>query len=1052
MSINNLDYTSYNYLTNLATVNANEVNTDVLTKSDPDISDLQFDMLEGIHTNETIQEQIDGIINGLETVGYWGAFWSTATQTNLVVNTINYVTVNNSDPNNNQVQIGTAPSHIKVLNAGVYNIQFSLQYDKTDGGKDDLSLWLLKNGVNVADSNSEFSIHDNNGKLIAALNFAINLNANDYIQLAWSSADPDMRLLYQAAQTGPTRPATPSAIITVIQVTNVLAGPTGATGATGPTGATGGTGPTGPAGAFGGPTGPTGPTGPSGGPTGPTGPRGDTGPAGAAGDGPVAYAALALATTAQATAISAQITANGAVAVNAAQDITIAAQGVDINVLQNKCQGFQYVIGPPSYGVVPSYEYSVPIFIQRFISTTSPPAVALYQNSASSFNYGITSADLISTTDRFQSTSGQSTFSSVLANADLEVALESTLVGTVYNGRAQDTQKKIVFYDNNTGNNYDFQGIFTTPSNYNFSNSGPATAFNWYFGNGLGTARSLAKTLTLTAETSYTATSTFLKSAGFSQQIQLIRDTPNNKVRIDMIGDTASAVQYDGQIIQQEGNGVDDNTGTMTIQSGGLILNALNAGIQTSSTSSTTIGSGTTLTLNSGGETEVNCTSFDINASGAITLDTPSTLNTTSTGATTFGASAFTLNTTSSSSLALNTTAATFGITCNQPLVIQNTAVGEDITVSTGGQLNLTSTLSGATDAINITTNTTTGYDMVLNNTTQTNFNISCRDNLIISTPPTRSIEIDAGSGGMVLSTEGQMDLTATSNINLTSTTSDVYIQSTDATIETTTGVLSLLPYGGLNTTATTGDINFIATAGDMLFDAFGSSTFDGSVIIMTSGSTVNTTSNTDTNITSTTADINLTANNGVINMNTPLVYMGTALQVDGASTLNGLATLNGGFTSTASSNMNHNLLIQQNSYTQPMASTSQLGYTNTQTTFTDPMTNSLIARSNFTLPSKGVWLVICGYEWGTNSGNTVEAKELILSTTSGGATPAAYGLSYYEEINDPAGASGIRQIGTITGVVSVTTATTIYVNARSQISSGTNTELRTNVSWTRIA
>jgi hypothetical protein len=55
MSISNLDYTSYNYLSNLAVVNANEVNTDILTKSDPDIIDLQFDMLEGINTNETIQ-------------------------------------------------------------------------------------------------------------------------------------------------------------------------------------------------------------------------------------------------------------------------------------------------------------------------------------------------------------------------------------------------------------------------------------------------------------------------------------------------------------------------------------------------------------------------------------------------------------------------------------------------------------------------------------------------------------------------------------------------------------------------------------------------------------------------------------------------------------------------------------------------------------------------------------------------------------------------------------------------------------------------------------
>jgi len=983
MSVNNLEYTSYNYLTNLATVNANEVNTDVLTKSDPDISDLQFDMLEGIHTDETIQQQIDGIINGLETVGYWGSFWSNQDQANAGTTSVNYVTVNNSDPSNNQIQIGATSSQIKVLNEGVYNVQFSLQFDKSDGGKDEANVWLVKNGVNVPDSNSLFSLEGNNDKLIAALNLLINLNANDYIQLAWSSADIDMFLHHDPAGTSPTRPATPSAIITLVQVTNALAGPTGATGLTG---ATGSTGPTGPAGPAGGPTGATGPTGPSGGPTGPTGPRGDTGPAGAAGDGPVAYAALALATTAQATAISAQLTANGAVAVNAAQDITIAAQGVDINILQNKCQGFQYVISPPSYGVVPSYEYSVPIFVQRFISTTSPPAVALYQNSAASFTYGITAADLISTTDRFQSTSGQSTFSSVLANANLEVALESALIGTIYNGRTQDTQKKIVFYDNNTGNNYDFQGIFTTPGNYNFSNNSPAATYNWYFGNGLGTARSLTKTLTLGAETTYTPTSTFLKSTGFSQQIQLVRDTPNNKVRIDMIGDTASAVQYDGQIIQEQGNGVDDNTGIMTIQSGGLILNSLQAGILTSSTSSTTIGAGTTLTLNSVGETEVNCTSFDINASGAITLDTPSTLTTTSTGATTLGASAFTFNTTSSSSMALNTTAATFGITCNQPLVIQNTAIGEDITVSTGGQLRLTSTLTGvASDSIIVSTATSGGYDMLLNNTAGADFSIRSSDNLTISTPTTRTATISTYDGDLTMSA------TNNGSVNISANTGGINITGTNSTDIAVSG----------------GDIAITATGTSLGFITLNSSA----------------------------GELHLQTNS----TDRIVIGFGGSIAISGATTFSALST------------MNHDFRIQQNSYTQPMSSTSQLGYTNSQTTFTDPMNNTLTARSNFSLPSKGVWLIICGYEWGTNSGNTVEAKELILSTTSGGATPAAYGLSYYEEINDGAGAAGIRQIGTITGVVSVTAATTIYVNARSQISSGTNTELRTNVSWTRI-
>jgi hypothetical protein len=156
MSISNLDYTSYNYLTNLASVNANEVHTDVLTKSDPDISDLQFDMLEGIDTNQTIQQQINGIVAGLESVGYWGAFWSNIDQTNAGATSTNFMTVNNSDPSNNGVVIGATSSQIKVLNDGVYNIQFSAQFDKNDGGKDNVEVWFAKNGSNIADSNSLF--------------------------------------------------------------------------------------------------------------------------------------------------------------------------------------------------------------------------------------------------------------------------------------------------------------------------------------------------------------------------------------------------------------------------------------------------------------------------------------------------------------------------------------------------------------------------------------------------------------------------------------------------------------------------------------------------------------------------------------------------------------------------------------------------------------------------------------------------------------------------------------------------------------------------------
>ncbi len=143
------------------------------------------------------------------------------------------------------------------------------------------------------------------------------------------------------------------------------------------------------------------------------------------------------------------------------------------------------------------------------------------------------------------------------------------------------------------------------------------------------------------------------------------------------------------------------------------------------------------------------------------------------------------------------------------------------------------------------------------------------------------------------------------------------------------------------------------------------------------------------------------------------------------------------------------NLFVQQDTY--PPTNSSALGYTDTETTTTDPMTNALAERSNFSLPSKGVWLVICGYEFSSNAANTIELKQVVVSLTTASNVAAAPGLTYLEQIDETAPSAQARQRGTITGVVSVAAATTIFVNARSTVASGTNTKLITNVSWTRI-
>lgn len=114
---------------------------------------------------------------------------------------------------------GTCKSIVRCEVAGVYNVQFSVQMVNTDSSVHDVDIWMRKNGSDVADSNSQFSVPAKHGAvdghLIGALNLFIDLAADEYIELMWSTADATTTIQYIGAQTGPVRPATPSVILTV---------------------------------------------------------------------------------------------------------------------------------------------------------------------------------------------------------------------------------------------------------------------------------------------------------------------------------------------------------------------------------------------------------------------------------------------------------------------------------------------------------------------------------------------------------------------------------------------------------------------------------------------------------------------------------------------------------------------------------------------------------------------------------------------------------------------------------------------------------------------
>jgi hypothetical protein len=153
-------------------------------------------------------------------IGYWGSFYDTSDQLNAGATSENLITVNSYDPLNNGVSMVDG-SKLTFANAGVYNVQFSAQFVKSDSNNDDVDIWIKKNGVNVPFTNSFITLTGNNGKLIAAWNFVLSVNSGDYIQFYWHSADTAVSMQHIDGQLTPTRPDTPSIIVTAQMVTYV---------------------------------------------------------------------------------------------------------------------------------------------------------------------------------------------------------------------------------------------------------------------------------------------------------------------------------------------------------------------------------------------------------------------------------------------------------------------------------------------------------------------------------------------------------------------------------------------------------------------------------------------------------------------------------------------------------------------------------------------------------------------------------------------------------------------------------------------------------------
>lgn len=116
----------------------------------------------------------------------------------------------------------TNSSQIVIPTKGFYELNWSIQLDKSGGGTSACDIWLRKNGVDIPRSAGQVVVVAQNGETLPFVNYFLYLEAGDHIQVVFASADATMAATYFPAWSTPTNPYTRPAIPAIITTIKYL--------------------------------------------------------------------------------------------------------------------------------------------------------------------------------------------------------------------------------------------------------------------------------------------------------------------------------------------------------------------------------------------------------------------------------------------------------------------------------------------------------------------------------------------------------------------------------------------------------------------------------------------------------------------------------------------------------------------------------------------------------------------------------------------------------------------------------------------------------------
>ena len=112
-------------------------------------------------------------------------------------------------------------SQFTTSTPGLYNFTLMAQLERvSNSGTDTMYFWLRKNGQDVENTNTEIIMAGNANQTAKLLtkDFAIVLEAGDYIEFYWATTTSDLILEYSPTGSNPTRPATPSVKVAATRI------------------------------------------------------------------------------------------------------------------------------------------------------------------------------------------------------------------------------------------------------------------------------------------------------------------------------------------------------------------------------------------------------------------------------------------------------------------------------------------------------------------------------------------------------------------------------------------------------------------------------------------------------------------------------------------------------------------------------------------------------------------------------------------------------------------------------------------------------------------